>query len=378
MEAVCSLKHDLSIPLNTCIICQESKKYQVFNATEQGLLTLKAAAQNRRRLHDPQHREAIDRVLLVQNVEQHVVSHRTCYASFTSKSHISRLQQKSADLHKGAGPSNPRELPTLTRSSVATMKWDACMFCQEVKSKLRVSMVTTMNMSDRILAASKYDQILSVNLASVSDLIAAEGRYHTPCYMKFLQKTTKTKENSFTSDLAMEWLLDELTCAANIANIYELSEVWNRYCALAEIAKVTIRPSYRSRRSTFREKLQQQLRNTYDFINVEREILLVPVEFGNVPLSILLSEPKEHSLIPKYTAPEGFMELIHVELKLRGDILAQPAYKGFVVSEEEIISRIPDSLFMFLRLMFGGQGLLEVDQDDEAAQNKDDDTQRIQ
>lgn len=30
---------------------------------------------------------------------------------------------------------------------------------------------------------------------------------------------------------------------------------------------------------------------------------------------------------------------------------------------------------MFLRLLFGGQGLLEVDHDDGAAQNKKDDTQ---
>lgn len=59
------------------------------------------------------------------------------------------------------------------------MNWNACMFCQEVNSKLRLLMVSTMNMSDRILAASKYDQILSVHLANVSDLIAAEGRYQT-------------------------------------------------------------------------------------------------------------------------------------------------------------------------------------------------------
>lgn len=41
-----------------------------------------------------------------------------------------------------------------------------------------------------------------------------------------------------------------------------------------------------------------------------------------------------------------------------------------------MISCIPDSLFMFLRVMFGGQGLIEVDQEDEAVQNKEDDTQR--
>jgi len=35
-----------------------------------------------------------------------------------------------------------------------------------------------------------------------------------------------------------------------------------------------------------------------------------------------------------------------------------------------MISCNPESLFMFLRLLFGGQGLLEVDHDDGAAQKK--------
>lgn len=133
--------------------------------------------------------------------------HRSCYASFTSKSHISRLQtkssEKSADLDKGAAPSNP---PTLTRSSVVTMNRNACMFCQEVNSKLRLSMVSTLNMSGRILAASKYDQILSVHLASVSDLSAAEGRCHTACYMKLLRKTTKFLIIRFGRGMAFGWI----------------------------------------------------------------------------------------------------------------------------------------------------------------------------
>lgn len=59
MEAVCSLKTDRSVSLDTCITCQESKKDQLFNAAEQGLLTLKAAAQNRgKRPSCPEHRTA--------------------------------------------------------------------------------------------------------------------------------------------------------------------------------------------------------------------------------------------------------------------------------------------------------------------------------
>jgi len=46
------------------------------------------------------------------------------------------------------------------------------MFCQDLTSKAKISSVTTMNMSNQILEAAKYDQRLSVDLAGVSDLIA--------------------------------------------------------------------------------------------------------------------------------------------------------------------------------------------------------------
>ena len=58
---------------------------------------------------------------------------------------------------------------------------------------------------------------------------------------------------------------------------------------------------------------------------------------------------------------DGFLEMVQLALKLRSDILAHPVYQGFVISEEEMVSCVPESLFMFLRLMFGGQKQLETD-----------------
>ena len=233
-----------------------------------------------------------------------------------------------------------------------------------------------MNTSNQILEAAKYDQRLSVDLAGVSDLIAAEGKYHNPCYQQFRRKTTKTRESAQTTDLAMELLIDELTTSATKAHVFQLSEVWQRYCDLAENAKIAIRPSYSSRRSTFKEKLEKRLHMVYELITLEEpETLLIPVGFEHVPFSTLLSEEEELNLIPKYQAPEGFIEMIHVALKLRGDILKHPTYKGFVVNEDEMISCVPNSLFMFLWLMFGGPSLLEADPDDVADDTEQDDSQ---
>jgi len=61
-------------------------------------------------------------------------------------------------------------------------------------------------------------------------------------------------------------------------------------------------------------------------------------------------------MIAKYQPPDNeFTEVVHVVLKLRGDILAHPKHTGFVVTEDEMIECVPSSRFMFMRLMFGGR-----------------------
>ena len=94
MEAVCSLKRSRSSTFENCIICQEPQKAdRLYKAAKQDLYTLLEAAQRRSKLRDPQNRDAVERVLGIVNAEeQDLVWHRSCYASFTSKSHICRLQ----------------------------------------------------------------------------------------------------------------------------------------------------------------------------------------------------------------------------------------------------------------------------------------------
>ena len=78
--------------------------------------------------------------------------------------------------------------------------------------------------------------------------------------------------------------------------------------------------------------------------------------------NLVTDDHEDTSPINVYNPSEdGFLEMVHLALKLRSDSLTHPAYKGFEINEEKMMSCVPESLFMFLRMMFGGQALLDID-----------------
>jgi hypothetical protein len=56
---------------------------------------------------------------------------------------------------------------------------------------------------------------MSLHLAGVNDLIAAEGNYYSKCLNAFKYDTQKTKKECETLDLAMIFLVQELGYAAS-------------------------------------------------------------------------------------------------------------------------------------------------------------------
>ena len=58
------------------------------------------------------------------------------------------------------------------------------MFCQEKEGK-NLQNVITMALSDKILFMAEGDVVMHVRLANVSDLVAAEGKYHVQCWVRF-------------------------------------------------------------------------------------------------------------------------------------------------------------------------------------------------
>ena len=227
------------------------------------------------------------------------------------------------------------------------------MFCQK-SGNTKLLAVTTFKMSQQILHASKYDQILSVRLSSVHDLIASEGKYHCTCYKAFMRRTSKTSGSINMCDLAMQWLIEELKNSAEQGHILELSEVWNRYCELAEQAGTEVPHSFVSRRATFKKKLQSLFNVcVYDFVVMhnqavgDRQTVLVPMNIRHIPITRLLDEKDGgESTMQVYKAGDNeFLELVHVALRLRSDILAQPCHKGLEISEDAVMACILICLF---------------------------------
>ena len=75
-----------------------------------------------------------------------------------------------------------------------------------VLTKQSTCSVKTMNMSENILSAAKYNEKVHVRIADVT----VEGIYHANCMKKFFRDVEKAKTENKSVDLAMVWLAQEL------------------------------------------------------------------------------------------------------------------------------------------------------------------------
>ena len=111
-------------------------------------------------------------------------------------------------------------------------------------------------LSNHTLENDGYDQKLRNHLAGVSDLIAAEGIYHLQCLVKFNRSAEHVQEKaSDDNDIVPVWLSQELRIAGEKGHVFELSEIWEKYCDIARSSNISIPGSFDSRRSTFKGNL---------------------------------------------------------------------------------------------------------------------------
>ena len=349
MKSVCDLKKQNAVNYNLCLFCQRRKASdKLREASEQGLSTLKEAAEKRSQFGEND--EVIDRVaeILKPGVTHKILWHKQCYCHFTDQEKIRRLENKNNAAYQGSTSkdassmedSGPRGASQrLSRCSVNPVDWNKCIFCQSDSSKDRLCYVMTFGLSSRMLKAAPLDYRLSVRLADVNDLIASEGKYHLGCLEAFDRSTERTKKESEKADLAFIWLCKELEQAATRGLVFRLINVWERYVELTEDLSITIPKSFLSRRTTFKEKLISQLNGEFFFIqplNVDpskRQTLLIPTQYQSHAVSRLAHENELDGgdfSIPPYQPEQDdiSLHLVHVALKIRGDILAKPGHKG--------------------------------------------------
>ena len=123
--------------------------------------------------------------------------------------------------------------------------------------------------------------------------------------------------------------------------------------------------SYLSRRGTFKEKLSEALRGQFEFhvlVNGRlRRTVMIPAQFRDLPVAAIINQ-EDHfagNIPPAEIANQDeFLTLVHLALQIRKDIQEQPIPDSLNITESGAIDCIPDSLYMFLNLVFGGQELL--------------------
>ena len=263
MDVLDNLKRSTPVSLNLCIICQEERRDILYDASEKGLGTLSKITHERQKLRDVKYKYTVDRVLNVLNGDskKEIHWHKTCYATYTSKERLGRL--KNASLKESGRYSSSDSLSTSRpaesqpscrnrHSRAQHTNCELCLICQQKKAKQKLISITTFNKSQEILGAAKFDQEMSVHVAAVSDLIAAEGKYHLSCYVQFIRRTSQTKENSQHTDIAIIWICNELQYSADHGHILELREVWNQYRTMVKESNldIPVPPSFASQMGT--------------------------------------------------------------------------------------------------------------------------------
>lgn len=379
MEPVLNLKRHAEVSFDQCIICQrKSKDRDLSEATSAGISSLKHATELRRKLRDCEYREAVDRLTTIFNDTSFmpkILYHRlTCYGKYTNKQKIERKLNREEALQNHTSmvmDDAAAALPVL-RSQVKKMNWTLCMFCQRVdKDQPKLCNISTLNMSSSIISKAKYVHRVLVRIADVNDLIAAEGCYHPNCLKRFFREAETAETDCQSSDLSVVWLVQELKSHAKQGHLLDLSDVLNRYKELANEINVDVPSSFVSRRGSFKEFLCRFVGDIFDFTVLrdttpnERTTLLIPRSLSHVPLSKLVngtgcggdSDDSDDLDKIQIFRPSGddFLSMVHVALKLRGDILAHPGFKGVDVSEAAEMASVPSSLQTFIDVLLGGQ-----------------------
>ena len=333
MEPTTTLKRSSATDLNFCILCQ-TEGGPLRSTSTYATETLLRALETRKKSRDIKNRSITDRLDSVFSSETNpaLVWHKNCYAQFTDKNKLMRLQhqgQAQDSIPTCSSDSGQTQGLGVRRSSVNLVDWTLCIFCQDAESKEKLSLVMTFNTSSTILEASGLDHKLGLRLAGTSDLIAAEAKYHLSCYSSFKRKTAKVKDDLDNhADLPLIWLSSEITYAAEKGHVLCLGDIWNWYTALSEEANTVIPNSFLGHRSTFREKLQSLVGDTILFVKPhhggpsQRETLLIPSKYtGNAIAQLQESAIDENLTVPIFEPEDIFLLLVHVALKLRRDLL---------------------------------------------------------
>ena len=360
-----------------CIVCQKDTKQRLMKVSRDILESVDAIRHLRLKLRSDHFRDTTDRLTVILQADTHqLFSYRIIWVS--PKSNDWEWLDRKEWLAKYR--LHPHQCP-LRKMSVYGAK-------HHRQTGIRASFASKRKKHHFIsytkwTSAREYWKLHSMTsflvcLACVNDLTAADGKYHQNCLTDFDRRSKHLVNISRTSpEIVLAWLCQEPSRPISL----NLADVWARYCDTSHSTQIHIPSSFQTRKNTFKEKLVHRLKSMYEIIvlhdqpRTQPRTVLVPSKFRHIPVSEMVNDETNDTerLIPsfKHDDQDTFLSMVHVALQIQGDVLSHFKPDGLEIIENQAIDSIPDSLYMFLNLLLGGQCLLEGDE-------RDDDEKRSQ
>ena len=132
--------------------------------------------------------------MLVENVIQSLLMSRILIGYFTKLP--KNVQSKASSPSETVDSEQPSTPQRTSRRSVHPTDWSLCVFCQR-PSRHQLINIRSYNVNDPIMNNAKYDNKMRVRLAGVSDVMAAEGKYHKYCLTKFERTTARNAQKYY-------------------------------------------------------------------------------------------------------------------------------------------------------------------------------------
>jgi len=393
MEACTSKKRgqDKSTDWTLCLICQETDRKKSSGTrilTDAGISRIQQVIIDRKRYNDVANWDTIERLEHVSlneiAKETDILNHKDCYTTFTSAQHISRLKAKYDKLFSSEIPGSStqqKEQPALRSAVNSKLNTSRCIFCQEESSK-KTYLFARLDVSDAVIEAARSDYDMRYKLAGISDLVAADARYHLHCYVNFKRRTSGTDQTANTHDpvrICIHRVVQELSTGLSHGKIYNLLDVWNRYSELLSEFQIEA-GLYRDNKSRFKDKLIKTLPGQIDFVpqlESHQPQLLFPTKAAKIVVQTLKKRSDElYEAIAiqnisvsqcSDTETDELLALHHTAVRIRRDIKECPALQNCgSVSKEDAAKVVPQSLYTLICLLVNG----ELDENEENKNTK--------
>ncbi|XP_068200369.1 uncharacterized protein [Palaemon carinicauda] len=253
------------------------------------------------------------------------------------------------------------------------IKGTHCVLCCSGVESGELSCARTFSMHEKLQNIAMGDFELMARLESARDAIAGDVLYHSLCLRNRARVTVCSEESSISQashnaifnqlKLEIQWR----TCRGQAVLV---SECWSRFQDLCNEQSLVVPYYYESRRAFFKYKLTKLLPDITIIPRQGTELeddLLISSSLSQVDVCEILNTGSidEHALkLPAYNENE-MVQMVHVALYLRNLILQHTPNKKAELTEENAYASVPEGLYVFMAIMYGGSEILDVDDGDD-------------